>query len=186
MKTQANPRHLAVTLWLLAFLPAPAFTQTAALLDAILDTRQVSYAQAAAVILPAAGLLDPLAGEQEAFARAGFPPRARPENPISLAELSFLAARSFHIPGGFMYALFPGPRYAYRSLAWHRLLPPNPDPSRFLSGEELLYITGLALSRGTEELEAPTPENRLEVKPGQGVSSGPEGILPYGGEFEID
>jgi hypothetical protein len=45
-----------------------------------------------------------------------------------------------------MYALFPGPRYAYRALAWRRLLPPAPDPGRFLSGEELLYTTGQALA----------------------------------------
>jgi hypothetical protein len=68
------------------------------------------------------------------------------DSPITMGELSHMVMETFHLTGGFMYALFPGPRYAYRALAWRRLLPPNPDPRRFLTGGELLHITGLALS----------------------------------------
>jgi hypothetical protein len=133
-------------------LSAPVFAQTALKLDAVLDAERVSFAQAASLILPAAGLLDPEAGENEAFAAAGpwFPRRAEMDSPITMGELSHLVMQSFHFTGGFMYAIFPGPRYAYRALAWQRLLPPNPDPLRFLSGEELLHITALALSLAGE------------------------------------
>jgi hypothetical protein len=164
---------------------APAFAQTAAKLDAILDAERVSFAQAAAVILPAAGRLDPEAGEVRAFAAAGawFPRRAERDGPITMGELSHLVMRSFNLTGGFMYALFPGPRYAYRALVWRRLLPPSADPARFLTGEELLHITGLVLSLAGEE-EAVS--YRLEVGQGQGISSGSEGILPYEGEFEVE
>jgi hypothetical protein len=87
-----------------------------------------------------------------------------------------------------MYVLFPGPRYAYRALAWRRFLPLNPDPRRTVSGEELLFIMGRVLSL-TEEPEpdfpgeAP-PETRAE--PGKGLSAGPEGIIPYQGGFEVE
>jgi hypothetical protein len=163
----------------------PAFAQTAAKLDAILDTERVSYAQAAAVILPAAGQLDPETGEARAFAAAGvwLPRGAERDGPIAMGELSHLVMRSFNLTGGFMYALFPGPRYAYRALAWWRLLPPNPDPARYLTGEELLYITGRVLSLAGDE-EAVS--YRLDVGQGQGISTGSEGILPYEGEFEIE
>jgi hypothetical protein len=144
---------LAAILLATLILPAPACAQTAERLDALLNTERVSFAQAASLILPAAGLLAPEAGETEAFAAAGawFPNRAEQDDPITMGELSYLVMESFHLTGGFMYALFPGPRYAYRALAWQRLLPPNPDPRRFLSGEELLHITGLALSLAGDE-----------------------------------
>jgi hypothetical protein len=181
MKTTA-PLLLLLTAFLL---PVPAFAQTAERLDAILDTERVSYAQAAAVILPAAGLLDPEVGETRAFAFAGdwLPRRAERDGPITMGELSHLVMRSFKLTGGFLYALFPGKRYAYRALAWRRLLPPNADPARFLTGEELLHITGLVLSLVGDEGVAPIP---LEVGQSQGISSGSEGILSYEGEFEIE
>jgi hypothetical protein len=124
----------AIRLWSIAalltalLLPAPAFAQTAERLDAILDTEQVSFAQAAAVILPAAGLLDPEAGDAFAAAGAWLPPRAERDSPITRGELSRLVMGSFNFAGGFLYALFPGPRYAYRALAGGRILPPTPTP----------------------------------------------------------
>jgi hypothetical protein len=187
-------------------LPFPAFGQTAEKLDAVLDTRRVSFGQAALIILPAAGILPPDAGEEAAFARARdwLPRRAERDSPVKMGELSHLAMRSFGLSGGFMYALFPGPRYAYRALAWRRLLPPNADPGRFLSGEELLHVTGLLLSLAGEEealedivvntaadvaAEPPAPvegEMRMDVGPGEGLSSGSEGVLPYRGDFEVE
>jgi hypothetical protein len=163
----------------------PAFAQTAERLDAILDAERVSYAQAAGIILTAAGRLNPEAGEARAFSAAGawLPRRAERDGPITMAELSHLVMRSFSLTGGFMYALFPGPRYAYRALVWRRLLPPNADPARFLTGEELLHITGLVLTLAGDEEVVPF---RLEVGQGQGLSTGSEGILPYEGEFEIE
>jgi hypothetical protein len=163
---------LGVSLWLTALLPGPAFAQTAERLDAVLDTARVSCAQAAAIVLPAAGLLAPEAGETEAFAmaRPWLPRRAEQDSPITMGELSHLVMRSFHLTGGFMYTLFPGPRYAYRALAWRRLLPPASDPGRPLTGEELLHITGRVLSLAGE------------AEQGLSLSGGPEG--PYRGDFE--
>jgi hypothetical protein len=137
---------------LVIIFPATALSQTAARLDAVLEAERVSFAQAALVVLPAAGLLSPEASPAEAFARARefFPGGADMDGPLSLGELSHLVMRSFGLSGGFMYAAFPGPRYAYRALAWLRLLPPGADPGRTVSGEELLYITGRALSHRGE------------------------------------
>jgi hypothetical protein len=185
-------------------LPVTAFSQTAERLDAVLDAGQVTFAQAALVILPAAGLLDPDAGPEEAFvqARKWFPRRAGMDTPIRMGELAHLVMRSFNLSGGFLYAVFPGPRYGYRALAWRRVLPLNPDPYRTVSGEELFYIVGRTLSHtGEPAPEAPPPaappppaepvpetgtagETGIEVGPSQGLSSGAEGVMPYEGEFE--
>jgi hypothetical protein len=181
-----------IRLWLILlaapFLPVPASAQTAARLDAVLDAERVSYAQAAAIVLPAAALLAPEAGEAEAFdrAREWLPRRAERDGPVTMGELSHLVMRSFKLSGGFLYALFPGKRYAYRALAWRRLLPPNPDPGRFLTGAELLYITSQALAF-TGDQDAETEDwLRLNVEQGQGLSTGAEDALPYEGEFEVD
>ncbi|MDR1248821.1 MAG: hypothetical protein LBK63_05905 [Treponema sp.] len=175
-------------LWGTMLCAVPVFAQTAERLDAILDTERVSFAQAAVIVLPAAGLLAPDAGEAAAFAQARFyfPRRAEHDGPITMGELSRLVMQCFNLTGGFLYALFPGKRYAYRALAWRRLLPSNPDPGRFLTGEELLYIMGRVLSLAGEGQAAPETENRLEKGQGRGLSSGSEGILSYKGEFELE
>jgi hypothetical protein len=133
-----------------------------------LDTERVSFAQAAALILPAAGLLAPDAGEEAAFAAARdwLPRRAERDIPIKMGELSHLVMRSFALSGGFMYAVFPGPRYAYRAMAWRRLLPPAPDPGRFLTGEELIHITGMVLSLVGDD---PAPEETGSYQEGSEI-----------------
>jgi hypothetical protein len=178
----------SVFLLLFILLPIAAFAQTAGFLDEVLEAPQVTFGQAAKIVLPAAGLLDPEAGTEAAFtaARAAFPRWAAVDAPISLGELSHLVMRSFGLSGGFMYALFPGPRYAYRALAWRRFLPVRADPYRTVSGEELLYITGQALSHRGEEAPAFALPEPLRAGQGQGLSSGSEGVLPYRGEFESE
>jgi hypothetical protein len=194
-------------LWLTA---VAAFAQTAEMLDAVLAAEKVSCAQAAGVILPAAGLLAPDAGPDEAFARARewLPRRAERDGAITLGELSHLVMRAFGFSGGFMYALFPGPRYAYRAMAWRRLLPLRADPGRTVSGGELLYITGRVLSvAGDGELlpvvsgerteagqtsaeQAEGPEGRTPAgsgaAPGAGLSGGLEGLQRSFGDFELE
>jgi hypothetical protein len=175
---------------LFVLLSAAAFAQTAGRLDAVLAAGQVSFAQAAALVLPAAGLLDPASEPDAAFeqARPAFPRWADKSAFISMGELSHLVMRSFGLSGGFMYALFPGPRYAYRALAWRRILPLDPDPYRTVSGGELLYIIGQTLSLTGEPDPAlpgePPPE--IRPKPGQGLSAGPEDIIPWREDFEVE
>jgi hypothetical protein len=197
-----------LVLWLTA---AGAFAQTAEMLDTVLAADKVSCAQAAGIILPAAGLLAPDAGPDEAFARARewLPRRAERDGAITLGELSHLVMRAFGLSGGFMYALFPGPRYAYRAMAWRRLLPLRADPGRTVSGGELLYIAGRVLSAagdgellpvvsgeqaeaGWEESAEQADESKRRsaagsgVAPGEGLSGGPEGLQRSLGEFELE
>jgi hypothetical protein len=179
--------------------------QTAGQLDGVLGAEAVTFGQAAGIILPAAGLLEPEAGGEAAFARARdwLPRGAEREAPIRMGELARLVMGAFGLSGGLLYALFPGPRYAYRALAWGRLLPLRADPYRRVTGEELLYLTGRVLAH-TGEAEpvfalspaAPVPPAGpageapeglpLRVEQGQGVSGGAEGVLPYQEEFEVE
>jgi hypothetical protein len=58
--------------------------------------------------------------------------------------------RAFNIPGSFLYALFPGPRYAFRELDYLDLIPGRKDPAAKVSGERLLIILGRVLSHTGE------------------------------------
>jgi hypothetical protein len=89
--------------------------QTAADMDKLLDSREVTWAQACRFVLPAAGALGENAGAGAAFAAArdkGWLPKgAAAEGPVKLGQLSFLILQSFSIEKSFLCALFPGPRY---------------------------------------------------------------------------
>jgi hypothetical protein len=185
--------------------------QTAGFLDALLDAPRVSFSQAALVVLPAAGILDPRAGPEEAFAKARewLPRQAAMDAPIRMGELSYLVMGAFGFKGGLMYTLFPGPRYAYRELLHLKIIQGRADGSFTVSGERLLQIISQTLRHSGEDArldaalaaggeapaaeaaieaaaEAPGAEERMEVPDGEGLSTGAEGLLPYKGDFEIE
>jgi hypothetical protein len=125
--------------------------QTAGDLDLLLDTAELSYAQAAWVVLEAAEALP--AGDAdriEAFRMArrwGWLPRqARTEDPILLRELSLLIMEAFRLRGGIMYSLFHNSRYAHRELVYRRIVQGRTDPVQRVSGERLLRVLGRVLS----------------------------------------
>jgi hypothetical protein len=70
---------------------------------------------------------------------------------ISLGEYSYLLMKAFNIPGGIMYMLLPGPRYATRELAYLKLITEKPDPTRPVSGEEVMTILTRVLNRKEAE-----------------------------------
>ena len=130
------------------------FAQTAEQMDLILESKAVSYGQAAFIILPAAGLLTETTSFDEAFDLARELKWLRKAknsgDPISLGELSCLIMGAFEMKSGFMYALFPGPRYAFRELTRAGIIQGRNDPSISLSGERLLHIQGRVLSQRGE------------------------------------
>jgi hypothetical protein len=128
-----------------AFLPA----QTAERLDALLESAGVSYAEAAMMVLPAAALAGEDVSPETAFAEARsrglLPKAAEPGGAVRLGDLAFLIMGAFDMKGGLFYAIFPGPRYAYRELVHRRLIQGRNDPSLIVSGERLLRILGRVL-----------------------------------------
>ncbi|MDR2158547.1 MAG: hypothetical protein LBP23_00600 [Treponema sp.] len=150
MTRSALFKPLAVLPWLF-LLPALLAAQTASDMDLLLDTEELSYGQAAWIVMEAAEVL--VAGEQdraEAFRTArrwGWLPRqARMEDPIPLRELSLLVMEAFRLRGGIMYSLFHTGRYAHRELVYRQFIQGRADPGRRVSGERLLRILGRVLS----------------------------------------
>jgi outer membrane protein OmpA-like peptidoglycan-associated protein len=144
-----------------ALLPAPgASAQTAAELERVLALPAVSYGEAAWVVLNAAGTVLPEAGE-ESSENSGdssgvgayrfsadnkwLSKKAAAEVPLTLAELSFLIMKAFTLKGGFMYSLFPGPRYGYRELTYRKIIRGRAYSTMTVSGAQLLRIISRAL-----------------------------------------
>jgi hypothetical protein len=124
--------------------------QAADELDLLLETREVSFAQASRFVLVTAGVADDAMEAGELYALAGekgwLPKRASPDAPVKLGELCVLIMEAFGIKGSFLYAALPGPRYAFRELDYLRLIPGRRDPGVKVSGERFLQILDMASS----------------------------------------
>jgi outer membrane protein OmpA-like peptidoglycan-associated protein len=124
------------------------FAQTAAELDLILGTKEINFAQAGRFVLVTAGEADEGIEAGAAFAlakeRGWMPRRAAPDASIKQGELCFLIMEAFKMKGSFLYAAFPGPRYAFRELNYLELIPGQRDPGIKVSGERFLQILGMA------------------------------------------
>jgi hypothetical protein len=139
---------LFLAVFLGALISAPLHAQTAAELEELLQIRTISYGQAARFVLEAADMTS-VNDTAQAFAfaaeRAWLPKKASAEKPITLADLSFLIMKAFNIKGGMMYAILPGPRYAYRSMISRSFIKGSSDPAMTVSGERFLLILGNVL-----------------------------------------
>jgi hypothetical protein len=143
------------------FLGGVLHGQTAASMDELLSAREITWAQACRFVLPAAGALDadvsPEAAFEAAQEKGWLPKGVLVQSPLNLGGLSFLIAQSFSIKKSLLYALFPGPRYAYRQLEYLGLMPGLRDPALKVSGERFLNIlSGVLEYRENGEATAET------------------------------
>jgi hypothetical protein len=134
----------------LLMLPPGLHGQTAADMDELLDSGGITWAQACRFVLPAAGTLEENTPAPAAYAAARengwLPKKATADSSVNLGGLSFLITQAFSIKGSVLYAVFPGPRYAYRQLDYLGLLPGLRDPALKVSGEQFLQILGRVLN----------------------------------------
>ncbi len=113
-------------------------------IDAILEMDEASHGAAAYLALVAAGDAEEDTSFDVAFSRAVesgvFPAGASPSSAISLGRYAYLLMATFEAPGGILYSIFPGGRYATRELSFHGLVPGRADPFRRISGTEAVQI----------------------------------------------
>jgi len=151
-----------LVLLLIFFLPAFAFSQTAAEMDNLMETNAVTVGVAARFTLGAAGLTAPeLSGAQavntaynEALSR-GWVKKAQ-DDAITMQELAFLMMNVFELKGGIVYSAVRNPRYAYREMIYRKLIQGRKDANMKLSGERFLQILSSTLiySGEQEEMDA--------------------------------
>jgi hypothetical protein len=138
--------------------PQTAAAQTAAELERLLALPAVSYGDAAWLVLNAAGIIPPESSRDEAWRYAAdnnwLPKKAAAERPATLGGLSLLMMKAFDIRGGFMYSLFPGPRYGYRELVYRKLIQGRAYSGMRVSGERLLRIVSRILDYSGDTVPA--------------------------------
>jgi hypothetical protein len=142
-------------------LSAPgAAAQTAEGLERLLALPIVSYGEAAWLILNAAGVAEDPPGnstensgessEGNAYRFAAYngwiPKKAIVDTPATLGGVSFLIMKAFNMKGGFMYTVFPCPRYAYRELVYRKIIRGRAYSTMTVSGERLLRILNRTLT----------------------------------------
>lgn len=123
-------------------LSAQASGSDDARIDQILANQAVTEAQAVWLVARAVGLVDEAVPAEDAYPKAvsagWLLPGEPPEGPITLAGFSQVLVKALGIPTGIVYAVFPGPRYAFRELLFRRILPQGASPGAAVSGQEAL------------------------------------------------
>ena len=148
--------NICVFMCFLFIAPVLLSAQTAAELEVVLGSSALTCSQAARFVLASVGSDASAENDATAFEsamnRGWLPRKAAADDPISLGALSFLIMQSFGLKGGMMYAIFPGPRYAFRSMVSRSFIQGAADPAMTVGGERFLLILGNVLNAaGGEE-----------------------------------
>lgn len=126
------------------FLATLTFGQDAAKITEILETSQLTRAQAsylaATWINPAHETLEYEQAAQVMVNEGFFKEGVDMNEPITLAELSGLFVKTWNVPGGLFYRLSKSNRYAFRELKARGFISSQEDPSFFVTGAQGLNI----------------------------------------------
>jgi len=138
---------IAVTLTFLA--AASAFGQSNQIMDELLAQTPATVGHAAYMVLVASGQLSEDQTVTQAYQKVdwaglGLQP-AGAQAPLHMGTYAQLLLASLDIPGGVMYHLFPGPRYAAHEVVYRGFISGDRSPGRVLSGEEALQMLSRAL-----------------------------------------
>jgi len=147
-----NKNRYCFLILLLAAVPVFAQAQrgrsTAQEIETLLNSKTITYAQAARFVLEAASVLA-TENREEAFNYAvrqnWLPKKLSPDDPARHNYISLLLMRSFGTRGGIMYSITKSPHYAYRELTYLNVIQNRADPHMFVSGEQLLFYVNRIL-----------------------------------------
>jgi len=150
--------NFCVVLAFILLFPAFISGQTAAEMDAVLESQAITCSQAAFFVLASYGgdaSADKASGKAtDAFewviSKGWLPKGSKADEPITMGTLSLLMVKAFDIEGGFMYSLFPSARYAIRAMVNHSYIQDPVDPDMKVSGERFLIILGNVLNAAGE------------------------------------
>ncbi len=111
-------------------------------LDELLSQSPARLDSTAYVVLVAGSAIADDASVADAFEAAvqqGLVAKDRhPEDPVTLADLSFLELKTLKVKGGLEWTFFPSPRAAYRELAYREVINTSAGPDRQVAGDEVL------------------------------------------------
>jgi len=142
--TKKNSTIILSILFLLGFSLSLVPAQSNQVIDQLLAQEEVSFAYALYMVQTATGELPEDLSPQTAAGRFDSQgwnlPQVSADSSITLGQYAQLLMHAFEIPGGVMYKLFPGPRYAARETHYRGFVRGSALPGRSLSGSEVLFI----------------------------------------------
>ena len=124
----------------------PVFCQSNLLIDVMLREKQATFGKAVYLILTSGAIISektPIVGALKALEekRWGFSGK-KDSDSLTIGELSLLLMKSFDLPGGIMYSLLGGPRYAYREMKYLDLIKDTKGAGGFVSGMTVVQTIG--------------------------------------------
>lgn len=132
-------KYICLTFFLL-LIGAVLNAQTADEIQALLEAKAVSYAQAARFVLEAADVDGGQDAVSFAVGNKWLSKKAGGNENITLEQLSLLIMKAFDLKGGPMYSLFNSAHYSYRELVYMDIIQGRSDPGMNVSGEKMLAI----------------------------------------------
>ena len=141
---------LIIFFFLLMLIALPAGAQTAAEVEALLESPAVSRSEASR--FTAAAVFDTAIGGFNGGASGNAPPTITAEGSIRLDEAALLLMEAFDATGGAGYTIFRNRHYAYRELRHRGIIRGRTDPADTVPGETFLYMIHrmLALQESAE------------------------------------
>ena len=130
-----------------------AHAQSADWIEALLAKDNVSYADAALLVLQATDAMPaptPAAAFGYAVENAWLPQNAAADDEARLSGLSLLVMRAFDMKGGLFYTITKSPHHAYRELAHRNIIQGRADPTMSVSGDLLLFTVNRVLALNGE------------------------------------
>ena len=131
-------RHnYSIVFLVLLFIPSiqQLHGQTAARLEALIETPALSWEQAAAFIQEAA-----------ATDQSWLPKNTSPGDTARFNGVALILMRSFDINGGIFYRISKSPHHAYRELVYKNVIHGDIDPDMPVSGQQLLFMVSRILA----------------------------------------
>jgi hypothetical protein len=119
-------------------------------IDELLAQDPAEAGHTAYLVLTAAGLIDEDASPSEAARYAVSEEMLAADigasDATTFGAFSYLLTRSFDIPGGVMYRIAPGPRYAAREVVYQRWSRQRRETGELINGETVIRILSVYLN----------------------------------------
>lgn len=149
-RISGRARTIGLVLLMTAALVATAAAQSNERIDELLEQEQAQLGHTAYLVLSAAGLVAEDASLPDSIDVAQengwLGEQAQPGDPATFGAFSYLLTGSFNVPGGVMYRLVPGPRYAAREVVFQEWSRTRRAAGEDLSGASVVQMLSVFLN----------------------------------------
>ena len=120
------------------------FAQSNDFIDSVIADEGITISQAAYLVMVASDNLGDDVDAARAFdllkQLSWVPEGMKPDDTVTYAQFSYILMKAFSIKSGFMFELFPSPRYAYRELIHQVVIQGATDPDLVVSGTGAMHM----------------------------------------------